>query len=242
MGRAALWTAIQDTLSDEIAQGHYAPGDRLPTEAQLSDRFGVNRHTIRRALAALAERGVVHARRGAGVFVMHVPTSYPIGRRVRFRQNLLAAGHVPEKRILHLETRAANERESTALRLERPAQVHIYEGISLSDGVSLAFFQSVFPARRFPDLLDQLRDTQSVTAAFAAHEVTDYTRASTEITAKVASGTQAGLLGVKPGSPILRTIGINVDGAGTPVEYGRSWFAADRVTLTLGAEPDEPAD
>lgn len=144
MGRSALWTAILDTLSDEIAQGHYAPGDPLSTEAQLAERFGVNRHTIRRALAALAEREIVHARRGAGVFVMHAPTPYPIGRRVRFHQNLLAAGHVPEKRILHLETRAANERESTALRLESPARVHVYEGISLSNGVSLAFFNPFF--------------------------------------------------------------------------------------------------
>ena len=55
MGRPPLWTAIRDTLLKEIAQGHYAPGARLPTEAHLSERFGVNRHTVRRALAQLAE-------------------------------------------------------------------------------------------------------------------------------------------------------------------------------------------
>ncbi len=235
MGRAALWTAIHETLSGEIAQGHYAPGDRLPTEAQLAERFGVNRHTVRRALGALAEEGIVHAKRGAGVFVRHIPTPYPIGQRVRFRQNLLAAGRVPERRILHLETRAANARENDAL--GHPIKVHIYEGVSLSDGVPIAVFRSVFPAARFPKLLDALRETRSVTAAFAAHGVTDYTRASTLITAKGASRTHAAILEVPQGSPILRTTGLNVDAAGAPVEWGRSWFAADRVTLTL--EPED---
>jgi DNA-binding transcriptional regulator YhcF (GntR family) len=55
MGRAPLWTAIRDTLRQEIATGQYRGGDKLPTEARLADRFGVNRHTIRRALADLAE-------------------------------------------------------------------------------------------------------------------------------------------------------------------------------------------
>lgn len=233
MGRSALWTAIHDALSEEIAQGHYAPGDRLPTEAQLAERFGVNRHTVRRALAALSEKGVVHSRRGAGVFVRHVPTSYPIGRRVRFHQNLLAAGHVPERRPLHFETRVGNARECSALRLAEKARVHVYEGISLSDGAPLAVFRSVFPAERLPGMLEMLRDTQSVTQAFAAHDIADYTREKTEVSAAVASRTQAELLELRQGDPVLRTISVNVDAGGVPIEFGRSWFAADRVTLTL---------
>ncbi|SRR6056297_1582667 len=237
MGRSPLWTAIRDRLADEIAHGHYAPGDRLPTEAQLSDRFGVNRHTVRRALAALAERGTVHARRGAGVFVRHRPTPYPIGQRVRFHQNLLAAGRVPEKRILHLETRQADPREARALHLPDAAQVHVYEGLSLSDGAPMALFRSVFPAARFPRMLDDLRTSQSVTASFAAHGLTDYTRSFTEVTAKRAPATTAAHLQLAAGDPILRTISVNIDPDGAPVEYGRTWFAGDRVALTLGDMP-----
>ena len=50
-----LWQGIHDTLAGEIGGGRYAPGAKLPTEAELAQRFGVNRHTVRRALAALAE-------------------------------------------------------------------------------------------------------------------------------------------------------------------------------------------
>lgn len=236
MGRMPLWTSIRDRLSEEIARGQYAPGDRLPTEAQLSARFGVNRHTVRRAMAALSEDGTVHARRGAGVFVRHRPTAYPLGRRVRFHQNLIAAGRVPEKRVLLLETRSPNEEERAALRLGAGEDVHVYEGLSLSDGAPMALFRSVFPARRFPRMLAALQDAQSVTAAFADHGLTDYTRASTEITAKTATPTLAAQLELPSGAAILRTVSVNVDAAGEPVEYGRTWFAGDRVALTLGAE------
>lgn len=236
MGRPALWTAIRDRLAEEIGNGHYAPGERLPTEARLSARFGVNRHTVRRALAALAEEGTVHSRRGSGVYVQQNPMAYPLGRRVRFHQNLLAAGRVPEKRVLLLETRAANAAEAEALALEDGARVHVYEGLSLSDAVPVALFRSVFPAGRLPDMLSHLRLTGSVTAAFAANGIDDYTRARTEITAKRADTALARQLRIDTGAPILRTVSVNVDEAGRPLEYGRTWFAGDRVTLTLGAE------
>jgi GntR family transcriptional regulator, phosphonate transport system regulatory protein len=236
LGRPALWTSIRDQLGDEIARGHYAPGERLPTEAQLAARFGVNRHTVRRALAELADSGTVHARRGAGVFVQHRQMPYPIGKRVRFHQNLAAAGRVPEKRTLMLQTRAASPQEAEALKLAEGGRVHVYEGLSFSDEVPIALFRSVFPADRLPHMIEALRETGSVTAAFAAQGIDDYTRARTEITAKPADATLAAQLRLSPGAPILRSVGVNVDAGGAALEYGRTWCAGDRVTLTLGAD------
>ena len=234
MGRAPLWTAIRDTLGEEIATGQYRAGDKLPTEARLADRFGVNRHTIRRALADLAEGGLVHARRGAGVFVAHVQTSYPLGRRVRFHQNLRAAGRAPAKHVLSLETRHTHAREAEALSLSPGDRVHVYEGLSLADDVPIAVFRSVFPAARFPRMVEILRETPSVTAALDAQGVPDYTRAWTDVTAKPASDTMAQHLWINSGDPILRTVSVNTDLSGAPIEYGRSWFAGDRVALSVG--------
>ena len=236
MGRPAIWTSIRDRLTAEIAGGHYGAGDRLPTEAALSRRFGVNRHTVRRALGDLAGSGLVYARRGAGVFVASRPTEYPIGRRVRFHQNLAAAGQTPDKRILRLETRGADAREAGALEIGEGGQVHVYEGVSLADGVPISLFRSVFPGARFPRILADLDETGSVTAALARAGVSDYTRASTRLTAVAATATDALHLRVREGVPLLRAVSINVDEAGEPVEYGRSWFAGDRITLTVAPD------
>lgn len=182
-------------------------------------RIGVKTtHTVRRALGEMAESGFVIARRGAGVFVALVPTDYAIGRRVRFHENLRAAGRRPAKEILSLETRMADTREREALGLAQGASIHAYEGLSLADNQPIALFRAVFPAAPFPDLPSDLAD---------------YIRASTRLTAKLATPSQAIHLKIREGSPILRSVGINTDLSGQPIEYGRTWFAGDRVTLTL---------
>ena len=233
MPRVPIWKTIADALSAEIAEGHYQPGDRLPSEAELSARFGVNRHTVRHALGAMIEGGVVRSRRGAGVFVTARPTEYRLGRRVRFHQNVAASGRTPSRRLTLLETRGADAKEAEALALSAGAMVHVIEGVSLVDGQPLAVFRSVFDAARFPDLLRQMEARQSVTAALADCGLTDYTRAETRLTAKLVPATMALALHVQEGTPVLRSVAVNVDAAGLPVDYGTTCFAGDRVTLTV---------
>lgn len=233
MPKEALWSAIAATLAAELSADHYRPGDRLPTEAALSARFGVNRHTVRHALAALAERGLVHSRRGAGVFVAQRPTDYPLGRRVRFHQNVLAAGQTPSRRISRAETRPCDPEEARALRLRAGEAVHVVEGVSLADGQPIAAFRSIFPGALLPDLLRHLEAAQSITEALSAAGVTDYTRAETRLTAQLADPVLAVALAVRAGAPVLRTVAVNVDPGGVPVEYGLTWFAGERVTLTV---------
>lgn len=233
MARAPIWTSIADTLSAEIAQGHYRPGERLPTEAALAARFGVNRHTVRHALSALVEAGTIRTRRGAGVFVSARPTDYPLGRRVRFHQNVSDSGRTPSRRLTLLDTRAADAKEAEALHLAPGAPVHVVEGLSLVDGQPVAAFRSVFDAARFPDFLTHMQDLQSITAALAACGLADYTRAQTRLTAKLAPPVLALALELPEGAPLLRSVAVNVDAAGRPVEYGTTWFAGDRVTLTV---------
>jgi GntR family phosphonate transport system transcriptional regulator len=233
MGRSALWTSIANTLRSEIGSGHYNPGDKLPTEAELSARSGVNRHTLRRALKDLTDQGLLYTRRGAGVFVATKPTEYPLGKRVRFTQNLQAAGHVPGRKILLSESRKADMNEAKALQIAPHDPVHVMESLSYADDLPIILARSVFPLANMPDLPQALANTPSVTEALRLCGVADYTRASTRITAKLASATQALHLQIQEGGPILRTTSINIDPECHPVEFGTAWFAGDRMTLTF---------
>jgi GntR family transcriptional regulator, phosphonate transport system regulatory protein len=234
--RSTIWSAIAETLRSDIASGHYRPGDKLPTEAELAARFGVNRHTVRHALGALAEGGLVHPRRGAGVFVAARPTDYRLGKRVRFHQNVLAAGQTPSRRITRAETRGADGDEAGALRLRQGEAVHVVEGLSLADGQPLAVFRSIFPAGRFPGFLALVQQEESITRALAALGLADYTRAETRLTAELADPVLALALQIRPGSAVLRSEALNVDAEGVPVERGTTWFAGERVTLTVAAD------
>ena len=65
----ALWRQVADGIERGIADGRFAAGEKLPGEVEIAETYRVNRHTVRRALAALAERGLVRAERGSGTYV-----------------------------------------------------------------------------------------------------------------------------------------------------------------------------
>ncbi|MEE2944611.1 MAG: phosphonate metabolism transcriptional regulator PhnF [Pseudomonadota bacterium] len=235
-GRTPIWRAIANALRMDIAENRYKPGDKLPTEAVLSERFGVNRHTVRHALSALVEEGLVHTRRGAGAFVKSVPAEYPLGKRMRFHQNLRQAGRLPSKRTLSLESRPATEEEAERLKLGTGDTICVRHGVSLTDGHPIALSISHFPEARLPGLAQALAEETSITKALEKAGVTDFTRASTRIRAVLADATQALRLQVREGAPLLYSTGLDVDGDGMPVEYGMTWFCGERMTLTFEEE------
>jgi len=236
--RPAIWQSIRDALKIDLTEGSLRPGDQLPTEAELSLRFGVNRHTVRRAIAALAEAGLVRSRRGAGVFVAMRPVEYPLGNRVRFHQNLALAGRLPGRRLDFVRLQVATKAEAEALALPTGAQVFVAEGISTADDEPIAAFRSAFPAARLPGFDEALRRLSSVTEALAHVGVTDYTRFETRLDAETASLAQATRLHLREGAALIVTRGVNADPRGVPVEYGITWFVAERVSLLM--RPDAP--
>ena len=68
-GGIALWRQIHEQLRNDILNGVLKPGGMLPTEHALAEQFSVNRHTVRRAISALAEQGLVETRQGSGTYV-----------------------------------------------------------------------------------------------------------------------------------------------------------------------------
>jgi GntR family transcriptional regulator, transcriptional repressor for pyruvate dehydrogenase complex len=110
--REKLSARIVSTLRSRLLAGEFPPGQKLPTEAQLTEQFGVSRTVVREAIARLAADGLVEARQGAGVFVANHPASTfgswaaEMGSRVSTALNVL-------------EVRLAIEVESAALAAER---------------------------------------------------------------------------------------------------------------------------
>ena len=83
-GGIAVWSQIEAVIESEIRDGAHEPGARLPTEAALARRFEVNRHTVRRALAALEQKGMLRIEQGRGTFVQDHVFDYFVRRRTRF--------------------------------------------------------------------------------------------------------------------------------------------------------------
>lgn len=229
---AALWRQIASRLEADIkAERFDADGGRLPTERALTERFGVNRHTVRRALATLAESGLVRSEQGRGVFVNREVVEYPLGKRVRFSANLSAQQRIPAGRILETSKEPAPHDVQATLKLSAKSHVWRVERLGLVDGEPFSLATHYFSAARFPHLGAAFAATHSITEALRQNGLADYERHETRIYARPPTQEEVRHLMLPRGRPVLITESLNVDADTQPTEFGIARFAADRVQI-----------
>ena len=230
----ALWRQIADRIRLAISNGDYDATGMVPPETALAAEFGVNRHTVRSALAALAEEGLVRAVQGRGTMIERKDrVSYPISRRTRFSQGLgRQVREIGTELLGHAQVPASGE-IATALGVPPGTPLIELSTVSSGDGRPLSTAVSYYPAERFARMAEEYAQLGSVTKAFAVHGLDDYVRVSTEIVARHADVEELSLLKLSPGAIVMETQSVNADLGGRPVEYSRTRFAADRMKLRI---------
>lgn len=229
----ALWRQIAQRLERDIAGGTYAPGGRLPTEAELAAEYRVNRHTVRRAMEELEGRGLVRIEQGRGSFVAEDVVDYRLGPRTRFSENIRQQNREPAGRIIRISEMAAETGLAEQLGIRRGRPVVVVERLSLADGRPLVLGTHHFPSARFGRLADLLRANPSITAALAACGVPDYRRSVTRITARMPTPEEAEVLEQSRNRPVLVTEAVNVDPQGEVVDVSIGRYAAGRAQLVV---------
>ncbi len=232
-GRASMWSAIATQLAQAIGRGEYPPGQRLPSEHALAQAFGVNRHTVRRALADLMQRGLVRSEQGSGTFVEDFAVDLALGKRTRHRQSLDQAGVRGGLRVLGGQVVAAGRDEARALGLRTGSRVLRLQVLGEGAGQPLHVSERWFPLPRFDGLQALVEASGSITEAFRALGVDDYTRRESRVSARMPEADVAEWLRQPVTRPALLVTSVNVDHTGKPIEFATTWFAGDRVTLTV---------
>ncbi len=233
------WKIIRDKISAKISAGELEPGAQLPTESQLCQSFATGRHSVRRAVAALAVEGKLRVEQGRGTFVQAAPLiSYQIGRRTRFRQNLLEQGIAPAGEQLADAVVPASARVAAELGLVEGSPVHRLLRRGLADGVPISIGLSWHCATRFPDLAVQRAGGASVTDIYRSHGIADYFRKRTTIFARRPDDEEARLLMQHPDQPVLVLQKTDVDAAGRPLGYSEAVWAADRVQFSFDSQDE----
>lgn len=229
----ALWRQIATRLEKDIVDGRHQPGERLPTEHQMAAEFGVNRHTVRRAVAALEGDGLVRIEQGRGTFVQESVVDYRVKQRTRFTENIQNARQDPSGRVLEIREEAAEGAVARALELRKGGAVWVVERVGEANGRPISVSSHYFPKARFPTLARVFAEIGTITATLERLGVGDYVRKITRVTARPARAGDARLLQQPPNKPILLTEGINVDADGHPIEYSVARWASERVQIVF---------
>lgn len=228
----ALYAQIAEQLK-QVVLSQYGSGDGLPSEGDLAAQFGVNRHTLRRAVDELVDTGMLERRHGLGIFVLDTQLDYQIGKGTRFTENLAALGFLSENRILRKQTIGANAKVAQRLVIQEGDAVHWVETLRMVDERPMCLISHFVPAEKFPDLFEKF-DRGSLHSLMSAAYGCKLRRTESLITAVLPQGDDAKTLGMPQNRPVLRVKSVNVnDRDGAPVEYAITRFRADRIQLRI---------
>lgn len=230
---APVWRQIAQRLSAGIGPRGLRPGDRLPTEAHLAAEYGVNRHTVRRAVESLAQSGLVRVEQGRGTFVAEDMLDYEVQPRTRFSEWIRRQNREPSGQALHLRAVAATAAVAAGLEVPAGGPVVAYERLGLADGLPVTLTTHHFPQDRLPGILDALQEHPTITAALAAVGVGNYVRRTTRVGARMPTAAEGALLRVSRSRPLLVCENVNVDDAGTVVEFGVARYPSTRVQVVF---------
>jgi len=229
----ALWRQVADGIERGIAEGRFVPGEKLPGETDIAETYGVNRHTVRRALATLAERGLVRAERGSGTYVEARRLAYPLRSRTRFSEIVGAGGREPRGQLIDASEDVATRELARELGVKIGTQLIRIEALRLADRTPICVSTSWLCAERFPGAGRVFASTRSMTKLLAHYGISDYRRGSTRITAAIADATDAVRLGLALGHPVLVVDSTDVGIEATPLVTKRARFAAERVEFVI---------
>ena len=224
---------IKRFILDAIKSGRLNPGDRVPSEAELTTQFAVSRMTANRALRELTAIGVVVRRAGSGTFIANVK---PIGHMIEIRniaEEVRARGHAYRSRVLLNDTVIA-DRSSAAL-------LNVRVGTRLFHSL-IAHHEAEFPL--------QLEDRLVLAAAAPGYAKADFTvttpneyltraapleKVEHRVVARVPDEEVRGILGMNRGEPVLVMTRKTWSG-GRLVSHAVLTHPADRYELTATFE------
>lgn len=233
----AVWRQIEAALLQDIRAQHYAVGERIPNETELAERFGCNRHTVRRALGELEREGLLRVEQGRGTFVQERAIAYPVGKRTRFSQNLEGQGISGQIELLRASEFTASPELCKALGLAPRGRVlqllTLGRAHDREQGRAINLARHSFDAERFAGLDTSLRDCGSITQALRQHGLSDYTRGQTRVMASLPDDEAARLLGCPKSRPLLLVDSVNHDAAGHPFQHTLAQFSGDSVQLVF---------
>lgn len=226
--RVPLYFQLAQQLEAAIGDGRLSPGDRIDTETELAERLGLGRPTVRQAVQELVSKGLLVRRRGVGTQVVDAQFRRPLAL-TSLHDDLAAADHRPTTRVLDLHPVSAEGMVAGALRVPVGTDLTYLERLRLQRDEPLAIMRNWLPT-----------DVVALdTAALESTGLYELLRrggvhlriAHQRIGARAATRSDARLLDVSTGAPLLTMERTTFDDSGRSVEYALHCYRADAHTF-----------
>jgi GntR family transcriptional regulator len=228
-----LYYQVYSAILHDIRDGRLRRGQTLPTEAEIGERFGVSRITVRQALADLVRAGHLGRERSRGPLrVKSAPIEQRLARLTSFFiADALAQGHEP-RFVFRGAERTAAEEKSGPLGLAPSDLVTRIERLLLDRDEPLALLTSFIPERCCPNLID-LDLSGSIVPVLEDRYGLRMVNAVQRLSARMAAESERTLLGLEPRAVVVVIKRLTRAEDDQPLEFLECVLRADRYEFVM---------
>ncbi len=226
-----LYFQLYEILHLNIINGVWKPDDLMPTEAELIEKYGLSRATVRQAFDMLVNQGWVYRRQGQGTFVSRPTFEQNLNRIISFWEDMHLRGLKPGTRVLSSELVPASDEMVENLQVDAGEELASLVRLRLADDEPLSVEHSLLVHRYCPGILEENYANNSLRKMLADKYNLHLVHATQKIRAVSASKNMAKQLGVDVNAPLLHIERVSFNDQGIPIEYLRIHLRGDRYTF-----------
>ena len=222
-----IYHQLENFLKEQIENRTLLPDEMIPSEREYAERYEISRMTVRQALNNLVSEGFLYRQKGKGTFVSKKKIEQDLEWLTGFTEDMLARGMTPSSRLLSFKIIPADIQVSTQLKISEKDSIYEIVRVRLADGIPMALEYTYVPADVVPGLTEENsnRSLYEYIETNSSHRISE---AYQEIEAAAARESEAELLEVSEGAPVLLMMRTASLDDGTPFEFVKSIYRADR--------------
>lgn len=224
-----LYAQLKASIVNAINQGILSSGDKVPTEEELCERFGISRPVIRQAYSELSSEGILHRVKGIGTFIREKEIQSHFFQTIStYEEDIRRVGLSPEVKILQREIIDTAGPFQTLLNLPPEAEVIHIRFLYLGNKVPFCLVDSYVPHALFPFLLSKALESTPLYQLLESDYSRIIVQAIRTVDAIIASDKEAVTLNIPKGAAIHEVKTIATDQNETILEYSRACYPGER--------------
>ncbi|MBF0786453.1 MULTISPECIES: GntR family transcriptional regulator [unclassified Streptococcus] len=227
----AAYLAIHDKLKEEIDRGIWKIGERLPSERDLADTFGVSRMTLRQGITLLVEEGILQRKVGSGTYVASTRVQEKMRGTMSFTDIIQLQGKTPSSQLLSYIRTKPNDKEVSQLNLQAGEYVVRMERVRFADNMPVVYEVASIPER----LIYNVKKSDVTNHFFKTLTENGYRigKSHQTIYARLANEQVAKHLQIAKNQAILALRQVSYLEDGQPFEYVNSQYVGERFEFYL---------
>lgn len=227
-----MYLQLREILRSQIDEGDFVPGSAIPSESELAEMYGLHRLTVRSAITALVNEGLLKPVQGRGVFVVGKKIGRDLEKLTGFHQTMREHNIIPETRMMLKTRRPAGLKYAQILGIDAEDEVYYMRRLCLGETEPVSIEDIYVPCKLLNDLDAVDLNVFSLYDIYKFNNI-HLNKAWQTLSVTNLDAKDARILQIKPETKVLLFECVSQDNNGKIIEFSRSFTRSDKASFTV---------